>query len=404
MFERKRSVTLPVLLAALAAIGLGKIATGEAPSSKLAIAPVALEGPTLEGDAALRGLVDLAQASIENDRFVAPLKDGRRAVLTLDPALQQAAERVLTQAKAPMGAIVVMAKDGRILALAGRQNQLPVLQNAPHLATTVWAPAASIFKLVTAAALLQGGVTADQRTCFHDGFRSVEASNLRDDKRDSRCETLGFAVAESQNAIIAKLANRYLAKHRDKLAAVARAIGFETAPTFALDAEASRFTVPDGELEFARMAAGFWSSELSPLGGAILANVFASDGLRVVPRVVEALIDGDTRTELPAAKPFRALAPAVARAVGTMMKATCSSGTAFKGFHDRRGRRLLSVDVAGKTGSLDRDKPSYLGYSWFVGYAPADRPEVTIAVVLANPPKWYLKAHTAARLVLDAIY
>ena len=124
----------------------------------------------------------------------------------------------------------------------------------------------------------------------------------------------------------------------------------------------------------------------------------------VTPRVVAEVIDGERRVELSSPKPRRGLPESVARTVGAMMKATTTSGTAYRGFHDRRGRRVLSVDVAGKTGSLDRDQPSYLSYSWFVGYAPADKPEVAIAVLLANPPAWYLKAHQAAAMVLDAMY
>jgi len=43
----------------------------------------------------------------------------------------------------------------------------------------------------------------------------------------------------------------------------------------------------------------------------------------------------------------------------------------------------------------------YLQYSWFVGFAPADAPKVTIAVLLGNGELWHLKAHTAARMVLE---
>jgi cell division protein FtsI/penicillin-binding protein 2 len=38
-----------------------------------------------------------------------------------------------------------------------------------------------------------------------------------------------------------------------------------------------------------------------------------------------------------------------------------------------------------------------LGYSWFVGFAPADRPKIAFAVLLGNSSTWPLKAHAVAR-------
>jgi cell division protein FtsI/penicillin-binding protein 2 len=39
----------------------------------------------------------------------------------------------------------------------------------------------------------------------------------------------------------------------------------------------------------------------------------------------------------------------------------------------------------------------YLGYSWFVGYAPTDRPKVAFAVVIGNRAAWRIKAPFVAR-------
>jgi peptidoglycan glycosyltransferase len=92
----------------------------------------------------------------------------------------------------------------------------------------------------------------------------------------------------------------------------------------------------------------------------------------------------------------------VAAQIADMMIAACDSGTAYKGFHDRRGRPFLGgAKVAGKTGSLSVTSPAYRSYSWFVGFVPADDPQIVISVLLANPEKWHLKAHTAARMILE---
>ncbi len=358
------------------------------------------KSPPPLGDALFKGQIDLDRAVLEKGRYLVDLDHGRRAVLTLDPTIQAAADHALKRAKAPQGAIVVLAPDGRILALAGRRDRGK--KRDFDLAMSVWAPAASVFKIVTASALVAGGLSPDQKVCYHGGLRSVDASNLKDSpRRDNRCGDLGYGLAKSQNALIAKLAHRHL--DPSKLRHYAHLFGFDSAPEFALDAEACRSDIPDQPLPFARVSAGFWHTELSPLGGALLANTIASRGLSVTPRIVAAVIDANGHEQPIAPVPaHRVVSAEVAGAVTKAMVGTTERGTAYKGFHDRRGRKFLSdVAVAGKTGTLSRNKPSYLQYSWFVGFAPASDPEVTIAVLLGNSELWYLKAHTAARMVLQ---
>jgi cell division protein FtsI/penicillin-binding protein 2 len=85
-----------------------------------------------------------------------------------------------------------------------------------------------------------------------------------------------------------------------------------------------------------------------------------------------------------------------------MMELTTRIGTAKATFHDRRGRRVLPVDVAGKTGTLSAETDrGYVGYSWFVGYAPAERPAIAFAVVLGNNPNWRIKATYVGRQIVS---
>lgn len=353
------------------------------------------------GDAHLRGKLDLTKMALEDGRYVVPLAGGGKAVLTLDPALQARAEAVLAEAKAPYGAVVIMSIDGRLLALAARSVAEPEL-GIERLALRPWAPAASVMKVVTAAALVDAGVEPETKVCYHGGVRSVEESNLTDDPNlDRSCATFTYGVAKSQNAIIAKLAAQKLTP--EALRRSAAAFGFGAAPSFALAAAPSTVDVPDAKLELARVAAGFWRSELSALGGAVLADTVASGGLAVTPRLVAAVIGADGLEQpILAVAPRRVLDPDTAEAVGEMMVQTTEMGTAYKAFHDDRGRPYLGdVEVAGKTGSLSRQEPSYLNYSWFVGFAPADAPAMVVSVVLGNSATWRFKSHTVARLVLE---
>ncbi|MDQ3296475.1 MAG: penicillin-binding transpeptidase domain-containing protein [Myxococcota bacterium] len=338
--------------------------------------------------------VDLDKITRDGDHYVAPLADGRKAVLTLDPDLQELAEKLLDESRAPRGAIVAMAPDGRILALAGRKTEETTGSRTGtfdwRLATDAWAPAASIFKLVTASALVQAGVDPDAKVCYHGGIRSVLEHNLRDDKRDSRCESLSYGVAHSQNAILGKLAYQKL--DPTTLEAMAKTIGWLD-PVKHLNGVVGELSLPQvKDLEFARAAAGFKGARLSVLGGALVAATFAEDGEQPVPRLVSS-IDGVMVVSPPAR---RAITADHARAVARMMAGTCTDGSAARTF-----ARARKVTVAGKTGTLTRTDPFYMEHSWFVGFAPVDTPQLVVSVVLGNPESWHLRGHEAARRMID---
>jgi cell division protein FtsI/penicillin-binding protein 2 len=342
-------------------------------------------------------LIDLDKITRDGDQYVSVLPDGRRAVLTLDAKLQRLAEKLLDESRAPRGAIVAMAPDGRILALAGRRTTEPKgsRDGSPdwRLATDVWAPSASIFKLVTASALVSAGVQPDDKVCYHGGIRSVLEHNLRDDKRDNRCETLTYGVAHSNNAILGKLAFQKL--EPKTLEAHARTFGWMS-PIGSLPGLTGELAMPAShDLDFAKTAAGFSSeaggAKLSVLGGALIAATFARDGEQPVARLIES-IDG-TPVATPGAR--RVVTADTARAVAQMMVQTCEGGSAVKSFGKRK------VRVAGKTGTLTKKAPFYMEHSWFVGFAPVERPEIVVSVLFGNPESWHLRGHEAARRLID---
>ena len=380
----------------IGADGTPKAAIEGEPLSK----PTAEEVATYESlaeDSIKHATVDLQldKMELKDGHYEAPLRDGRCATLTLDPDLQKLAEKLLNESRAPRGAIVAMTPDGKILAFAGRRTEEPKGGKEGtfdyHLATEVWAPAASIFKLVTASALLQNGYNADDKVCYHGGVRSVMESNLVDHKSDNACETLGYGVAHSNNAILGKLAYQKL--EPTKLDHQARDLGWTMAPSsLGVKASCGELDLPkDKDLEFAQAAAGFKGSRLSVLGGALLSATFASGGQQPVPRIIES-INGKPYA---AAKSMRVLPETVAKTVAAMMEQTCESGSAAKTFRKR------AVDVAGKTGTLTTTKPFYMEHSWFVGFAPVEKPEIVVSVLLGNPESWHLRGHEAAKRMID---
>ena len=337
-----------------------------------------------------------------NGHYVADLAGGGHADLTLDPRLQSSTDDLLRTFQIPYaGAVVVSIPDGRVLALVGRSAADPRL-GAQQLALHPWAPSASVFKVVSATALVQHGVSGSTRVCYHGGVSAVLPDNLIDiPSIDRRCDTLAYGLGKSQNAIIAKLVTQHLTA--DDVARVGRTFGFGEAIPFEIPVEASHLDVPDDRLELARASAGFWHSTLSPLHGALLAATIANGGEMPAPTLIERAEGADGRSEaVPMVAPRRVTDAAAAAEVGRMMELTTRIGTAKGTFRTKRGQRLLPVEVAGKTGTLcaNTDRGP-IGYSWFVGYAPADHPRIAFAVALGNGPSWRIKATYVGRHIVS---
>lgn len=328
-------------------------------------------------------------------RYVAPLGEGR-AILTLDPRLQERLERSLSSYRVPWGATVLLeAGSGRVLALAEHSRAEP---GRKGLALSALAPAASLFKIVTAAALLERGVGVESPVCYHGGRRRLQPRLLADDpRRDRRCVSLAQAFGHSTNVVFAKLADRDL--DAPALRAVAERFLFNVPIAFARAVEPSPANIPDDPFGLANAAAGFGDVKLSPLHAALVASVIANGGLLVPPVLVDD-VEGALLPEPPA--PWRVVDEAVAAELGGMMRNTVTAGTARRVFR-RTAAGLRGVPVAGKTGSLAEPNP-FRDYSWFVGYAPAEKPEVVVATVVVNGRLWHARAPIVAKEALEAFF
>jgi membrane peptidoglycan carboxypeptidase len=346
---------------------------------------------------------DSAKAPPPDGRLVQELNDGHRIMLTIDPALQDAALQIFRNREVPYAAAVMLdLRDNSVLVMAGHSSMDPQV-DPMEIVASAWAPAASVFKLVTAAALLQtGAVTAGTQVCFNGGLHGIADDELRDDPaRDTQCESLADAVAHSYNLVIGKLALAHLGQ--DQLAQVAKTFLFESDIPFELNIERSPAHIPSDPKERAKVAAGFWNVDMSPMHGALLASIFARGGMVQPPHVIAQVLGPDGADLTPAlAKSERVLAREVSDEIATMMIATTVRGTARASFRDASGNDYIQgMTVAGKTGSLTGKRAPSLNYNWFIGFAPADRPEIAFAVLLANEPAWRIKAHYAARRLVQ---
>lgn len=369
--------------------------SADAASSRPAPRP-ARPSPRSPRDALLEGFDPLVHEA-DGPRRVSRLSGGRTAVLTLDARLQAHLEGQLARYEVPYGAVVAMEPaTGRVLAYVSHSSASP---DAGDLVLDPTPPTASVFKVITGAALVDAGVRPGTRVCYTGGGSRLTAWHLEDRTQEASCHTLTEAMGYSTNAIFAKLADRHL--DGPTLERYAAAFGFGHALPFDVPTRPSPAEVPADRLERARTAAGFWHMHMSPLHGALIASTIANDGQMPRAAIVEHVEVNGEVAHRHEPSTFRNVIPrATARAVGEMMRHTVRTGTARSAFVDPQGTPFLpGIEVAGKTGTLSAERP-YRGYTWWVGFAPADAPRIAVAALVVNTPQWRIKASYVAREAL----
>jgi cell division protein FtsI/penicillin-binding protein 2 len=354
----------------------------------------------------LAGL-DLLRIAVDEQGVTAPTEGGT-ARLTLDAELQRTAGALMAARHLPEAAVVVMdVATGKLLVYASHVDKGPTRD----LCAEATAPSASVFKVITAAALVEDAhLTPETKQCYSGGEQRITLADLAEDQeRDKWCTTLSGAMGRSINTVFARLAKDHLSP--SQLEAMARRFGYGEPLAFDVPVQPSALHVPSDPLELARTAAGFWNTTLSPLQAVEVSAIVAHGGEAVHPAVVDEVVSSKGAVVWTAPGPGisrRVIARETAEQLTTMMERTVSDGTSWRAFHDgHAGSFLPGIGVAGKTGTLSGpDGRRY--YTWFTGFAPS-RPQpgerqVAVAALVVNGPSWQIKANVLAREVLRAYF
>ncbi len=128
---------------------------------------------------------------------------------------------------------------------------------------------------------------------------------------------------------------------------------------------------------FAFAGVGQGDVAVTPLEMALSASAVANGGQIMQPHVAERITDGDDNTvKTIGAKPWRtAMSPQVASTMTTLMVSVVEGGTGT-------AARIPGVAVAGKTGTAQNETGA--AHAWFVGFAPAEDPQVAVAVLVEH--------------------
>jgi len=305
---------------------------------------------------------------------------------TVDPDLQQTLmQRLDTKHSRYIGIVVMAPDDGRVLALAGYDKANPAAN--PCLDSRF--PAASIFKIITAAAAVE---TRDLEPYsilnFKGGKHTLYKSQI-DAKPSKSANRVSFkeSFAQSINPVFGKLGVQQIGP--ETLGSYAAAFGFNQEIDFELPIRPSRIELSGQAFGVAEIASGFnRATRISPLHGAVMAAAIVNRGRWVEPTVVDWITNDSGQTIYQAQTVFgdQVIEPETARVLRELMQATVQSGTAHKEFQKHHGDKILSrLEIGGKTGSMG-DGSGGTRYDWFVGYArePRGTGRLVLSVVVAH--------------------
>lgn len=317
---------------------------------------------------------------------------------TLDADLSRQVFRILKRRRVDLGHVILMDPGtGRLLAYAST--------NVDRFSPTRDYPAASLVKVITAAAALERNPDVAKRPCRYRGNKYKLTPSSLDPPEGWGTETkLRVALATSNNKCFAQLAVH--AVGAVPLLESIRRFGWLDVPGPAHGA-GNADAGPD-RYQLGRLGSGLAGARITPLHAAQLAATLV-EGELVAPRWIEAVEDSlDRPLEMPARSypPRRVLSREVAQQLRGWLVATTSrgDGTAHKAFFDRKGRSLLGdVRVAGKTGSLRGGDPDGL-YQWFIGLAPAEAPRIVVVTLLVQGDLYWRRSAEVAVEVLQTVF
>jgi cell division protein FtsI/penicillin-binding protein 2 len=356
----------------------------------------------------IQNLITAADIVNLQDESIKIVADGSelRVATSIDIALQQFILKKMKKSTSRYIGIVVMnPSSGRVLAMAGYDKTDP--SGNPCLENKF--PAASIFKIVTAAAAIEKCGFSPQSDFKYNGRKhTLYKKQLKElNNKYTNHVTLKDSFAESVNPVFGKLGAIYLGKHA--LEEYADAFGFNSRICFEVELPKSSMRISESHYNWAEIACGFnRETMISPIHGALIASTILNQGGLLEPTIVDRIVDARNRAVYSShvTRVKQAIRPETSKAIRTLMMATVRYGTCRKSFRGYTRDRVLSkLNIGGKTGTID-NKAHDARYDWFIGFAEEkDGPgKIAISVLVAHEKYIGTRASQYARLIMKEFF
>jgi cell division protein FtsI (penicillin-binding protein 3) len=325
-----------------------------------------------------------------------PAQRGDDLVLTIDRSMQYETERALAAqilAKGAKGGTAIVSRPGtgEILALANfttdPETEEIIATGNNMGATAVYEPG-SVNKVITVAAAIEEGlVTPATELTVPDSLQVSDHLYTDHDPHPTESYSVTRILTESSNIGTIKLAQML---GKDRVDSYLRRFGFGAKTALDFPNEAA------GQLLHAEDWSGTSIGSI-PIGQGISVtalqmleayNVLANDGVYVPPKLVLETVDsGGTRHPVKSGETRRVVSEATADHLREMLVNVVAEGTGTRG-------GITGYTVAGKTGTARKPLPeggyqdaagNYHYVANFVGFVPAEHPELSIIVVIDEP-------------------
>lgn len=382
-----------------------------------------------QGNAGIEGSLNDVLSGTADSQFLDQLnsiltgKDPKGAAveLTIDPVAQQAAWDALGDR--PGAVIAINPKTGAILAMVSKPAYDPNLL-ASHDTSAVIAAydellaapgnplfnrtisgdlyhPGSVFKVLMAAAALDSGQMTPETTVPNPATLQLPQSNsVIHNATSSTCGpgaevTLADALRLSCNIPFAQIG---ASLGEDLIAEYAEAFGYGQRVEVPMSASASSYPKGMDAPQLMLSSFGQYDVRVTPLQIAMTTAAIANGGMLMQPTLVESVIAPD----LTVLQPFQPevfsepISQETAATLVQLMVNNVSNGAAGSA-------RISGVDVGGKTGTAE-SSPGTPNTLWFTGFAPANDPQIAIAVVVEGEQGFGdTVAAPIARKIIEAV-
>ncbi|MGE3799984.1 MAG: penicillin-binding transpeptidase domain-containing protein [Candidatus Kapaibacterium sp.] len=331
---------------------------------------------------------------------------GETLQLTIDITMQSIVEDELAhgvkEADAASGtAIALDPKTGEVLAMASlpsfdpnNPSEATPSNVRPRSVTDTYEPGSTIKGITAAAALEEGLVTVDEMIDGEGGEFALPDGHIVRDDHALGLVSFADAFRWSSNVIFAKVASRL---DPSSFYRYVRDFGFGISTGIDLPGEVrGEVKKPEdfSEETQAFMAYGYQLA-VTPLQLAVAYGAIANGGVLMRPHTLKRRIaaDGEVLEEVEPQELRRVISEETALKVREMLTDVVANGTG-------RAAQARSIRVAGKTGTAQiLHEGSYTANRYnasFVGFFPAEDPEIVLLVLLNEPKNGYYGGQVAA--------